>query len=384
MVVPQQTLLPSDFVEMNVSQFPFRWIIFLVFWVGAGLWGFYFQDTGKLKYLLSKVNLLGITTSQGFTQRRRNELDIIEHFWVDSWSPYSIQEILNGASPKARARVAGSILIPDVRLRMGKSDPVPAVVFIPMSAGALKDRDRERLELLNSMGIATVVFDSFSPRNVYGWTGHHPERLSNAMVLSDAFAVLRYVRSNYSKRVDTAKIAVLGASKGGEVALLAGWRPLIEKLDPSGSGFAAHLAYYPFCYSFELPHFTSAPVIMFIGAMDNWALPESCYQFRTQFAENGGEIVAKVYQDAYHGFDSLTPLRVIDGPYSREKCDWRIGSDGSIFDTKLGLNQNSFEAAQTANRSCGEKGRVKIGGNLEAKRQSYLDLIEFLKKTFGP
>ncbi|MCB0367687.1 MAG: dienelactone hydrolase family protein [Bdellovibrionaceae bacterium] len=365
---------------MGKNRFATRWTIFLIAWVTIGLVGFYHQE--KLRYLLSKINLLGIATNQGFDQRHRGKFDYIGDFVVSSQSPYSLQDLLGEESIRERAKIKGSVLIPFVKLRSNSKERIPAVVFVPTSLGALKDRDRERLEVLNSMGIATAVFDSFTPRNVYGWTGHHSERLSNAMVLSDAFAVLKFLRENFSREIDPAKIAILGGSKGGEIALLAGWRPVVERLDPGGLGFAAHIAYYPFCYNYEDPRFTPAPMILFIGEEDNWALPDRCYEFKRQVAQSGGNILLKVYKNAYHGFDSLTPLRVIDGPHSREKCKWAISAEGSLHEAKMGLDQNSIERARIANRSCGEKGKVKIGGNVDAKRQSYLDLITFVNAIF--
>ncbi|UPY36563.1 dienelactone hydrolase family protein [Sediminicoccus sp. KRV36] len=88
---------------------------------------------------------------------------------------------------------------------------------------------------------------------------------------------------------------LIGWSHGGSTTLAA-WATA-----PSGA-LSAAIALYPGCGQGEAPVLGSAPLLMLLGAEDDWTPPEPCRQIA---ARAPGVITVESYAGAHHGFDGL-------------------------------------------------------------------------------
>jgi dienelactone hydrolase len=107
--------------------------------------------------------------------------------------------------------------------------------------------------------------------------------------------------------VDAQRIVVLGWSHGGSTTL--------ASIDASRAGaaqpVAAAVVFYPGCSAFRrAPYTLRQPLLMLLGANDDWTPPAPCEQLAERLRrEQGADITLRAYADSYHGFDSSAPLR---------------------------------------------------------------------------
>jgi len=128
----------------------------------------------------------------------------------------------------------------ELRLPAG-TERVPAVVLSHSAGGVAEDRDLAWAERFTSIGIAVFIVDSFTPRGVKGFANQP----SFAASVADVYAALRLLVTH--PRIDPARIALMGFSRGGTVALTAALEPVRRVGAPDGARFAAHVALYPGC-----------------------------------------------------------------------------------------------------------------------------------------
>src|SRR6185436_979793 len=94
--------------------------------------------------------------------------------------------------------------------------PPACMVILTSSAGVQRHREHFYAQALNDAGIAALIVDSFSGRGVRR-TVADQSLVSAAQMEGDAFAALAWLRSD--RRIDPARIGVMGVSKGGGASL---------------------------------------------------------------------------------------------------------------------------------------------------------------------
>jgi len=151
-------------------------------------------------------------------------------------------------------------------------------------------------EQFTGWGYVSLVVDSFATRGINNACTGGP----NGARQADAMGALIYLSK--LPFVDPRRIAVVGYSQGGMVSLeVASARPFDLFEMPSGLKFKAAVAYYPLCNAAadEL----AIPTIIFIGAVDDWALPTECESFMRRRNGKGAPVTLIEYPGAYHDFD---------------------------------------------------------------------------------
>ena len=227
--------------------------------------------------------------------------------------PLCLAVLAGGAVATSRASTAtiGSERLPVSVSRPDGPGPFPAVVIMhdcsglgPRSSGAPGRWAKE----LVTRGYVVVVPDSFTPRGHADGVCTTPVSQRRADVTParrahDAYEALAYARG--LPGVDGRRVGIMGGSHGGATTLNAMRAP--EPAGDTAGGFAAGVALYPRCVADV--YRPVAPVLILIGANDDWTPAELCRKLAEAARAAGYPVTIKIYPGAHHSFDSPRPER---------------------------------------------------------------------------
>jgi dienelactone hydrolase len=260
---------------------------------------------------------------------------------------------------------------------------VPAMVLMHGSSGLNAGSRVHYSELLNRYGIAAFYVDSFTGRGI-------SSSVRDQAVLSiidntrDAFVALRLLRTH--PRIDSARIGVMGFSRGGTVSWASALRDGYAQFRREGLGFALHVPYYPGCNFGPAAATTGAPMLFLLGGADNWTRAEHCLDFVRYLQRTNPRIEVKVYPGAHHAWDSPAAdgrLIPIPGAQNVTGCDTMLTSpDGSGLEPKTGRRLSKAERDR-ALAACRKSSTVNVQANRAIRAASDGDLIAFLRRNFG-
>lgn len=252
---------------------------------------------------------------------------------------------------------------------------VPAVVLTHSAGGVSKDRDMVWAGRLIASGMATFVVDSFGPRDVKGFA-NLPSSFAS---VADVYAALDLLTTH--PRVNAARIAVMGFSRGGTVALAATLEPVRRIGAPDGARFAAHVALYPGCSTRYLAaETTGAPILMLLAGADDQAPPEPCRRYGAWFRAKGEPIKVVEYPGAYHLFDGTQPMQFVPQAVTAARCDLEYDTDArALHRTDTGALLTGAEVDAYFD-TCASRG-VHVGGDTEARAAAEREITEFFKTT---
>lgn len=276
--------------------------------------------------------------------------------------------VLRGETAGKPAVIAGELRLPRAERR------VPVVILIHGSGGAGNHEDRWAHEL-NSIGIGAFVLDSFTGREVTE-TITDFSRLPHLAMIIDAYRALSVVAAN--PRVDPARIAVMGFSKGGFVALYSSMRRFQRAYGTPGLEFAAFIPFYAPCNRRFLDEddASNRPIRLFHGKDDDWSLITSCREYVARARSRGRDIQLIEYENAGHGFDAPTWEQGYDATAENPGgCTFVERPEGRMINPDTGRPLTPADA-------CYKKGAsVKYSA---AAAQASRDAVKaFLMKTFA-
>jgi dienelactone hydrolase len=203
---------------------------------------------------------------------------------------------------------ANGIELKALLYRPAGAGPFPAVVALHGCGGlynrngVLNARHADWGERLAAQGFVVLFPDSFGSRGAGSQcaTTNRVARPSAERV-SDAFAANAYLLSRPDVKSDA--VSLLGWSNGGSTVLYsveAGAGPRDGKAD-----FARAVAFYPGCrVPAERGNWRARlPVLILIGAADDWTPAAPCEALANQAAAAGMPVSITIYPGAYHDFD---------------------------------------------------------------------------------
>lgn len=215
----------------------------------------------------------------------------------------------------------------------------PAVVLLHSCNGNWRRLDERWGKLISSWGYVTLTVDSFGPRGLKNTCG------SNAPVplAFDAYRALSFLAQQPS--VDPARVAMLGFSQGGWLALSSVERGPIERI--AKNKFQAAIAFYPPCLGFK--DNMTVPTLVLIGELDDWARASECRNLVggrddygiSRIKGDGVPIKLIVYPGAYHSFDApglKTPVQFLGHhlEFNQAAADQSIAAVREFLDATIG------------------------------------------------
>jgi len=243
----------------------------------------------------------------------------------------TISEFLQGIRPAATNLIWG-----DLQLPPGRVERSPAVVLVHGSGGVSPREDRWA-ENLQQAGAATFLLDSFTGRGI-AFTGEDQSQLSSLAMLGDAYRALELLATH--PRIDSTRIAVMGFSKGGGVALYAAMTRFQRLHGPAGARFSQHIAFYPPCFFTYIGDeaMTDRPIRLFQGTADDLAPLERCRAYVDRLRRAGADAQLTGYAGAHHQFDrpSDAPARRYPREQNASRCFWEERPEGQLVNRDSG------------------------------------------------
>jgi dienelactone hydrolase len=270
------------------------------------------------------------------------------------------------------ARVSGTLHLP-----MQADRPFPCMVLLTSSAGVQRHREHYYAQALNAAGVAAFIVDSFTGRGVRR-TVADQTLVSGAQMEGDAFAALALLRSD--KRIDPARIGVMGVSKGGGATLNAAiavrqrWRRGFDHL------FDLHVAICPGATSQHRdPATHGRPIFLMLAGRDDYTPAPLAIDYAERMRAAGNrQVKVKVYSGAHHGWESLGPVFDIRDAENWSCCKNFIEDDGNHFVVAAGRAMPEPEYQAWARIHCVTRGARAGGGTADLKKRATADLLTFL------
>jgi dienelactone hydrolase len=241
----------------------------------------------------------------------------------------SDQQFLIGDKNGKAATVTGMLRFP-----RGASGRVPAVV-LQHGSGGVGTREEYWARFFNDFGIATFLVDSFSGRGIVQ-TSTDQTQLGRLNMILDGYRSFDVLARH--PRIDPARIAIMGFSRGGQSTLYAAMNRFRQLWNP-GANFAAYIPLYASCdMSFiDETNLAAAPVRQFHGQADDWNTVGRCRPYFERLRATGRDAKLTEFPDAHHSYDnplgSKTPLMSKDSQSTRD-CILKEGPGGVIINEK--------------------------------------------------
>lgn len=179
----------------------------------------------------------------------------------------------------------------------------------PDGARRFESRYVDYVARLRAAGFHVLLPDSFTARGERSICAQEnaTRQVTVETRRADVAAAVRWLAAQ--PQVDPARIVVLGWSHGAMTTLAA-----INNARPDAARpVAAAVAFYPGCAALLKQDFVLAqPLLMLLGAADDWTPPARCEQLvaRVRERQPQADITLRVYADGHHGFDGTGPVRL--------------------------------------------------------------------------
>ena len=214
---------------------------------------------------------------------------------------------------------------------------LPVVVLQHGSSGYAANIDVWSREL-NEIGISTFAIDAFTGRGLTE-VNTNQALLGRLNLILDIYRALDVLASH--PRVDTARIALMGFSRGGQATLYASLKQFHQLWNKSGVEFAAYIPFYPDCMTTFISdtEVVDRPIRIFGGTLDDYNPISVCKAYVDRLRSAGRDVELTEYPSASHAFDNplgAQPAAVSPKFESTRNCKIQEETDGLLInaDTK--------------------------------------------------
>jgi len=302
-----------------------------------------------------------------------------ETITFNSANPFSFEEIIMDLENQEAQEVFGILTLPN---NYNPDEKYPLIIGV---AGSLNwgIHHLEYLKMYHEMDFATFQLQSFDSRDVQSTVGSQVE-VTTAMVILDSYRALEALSTH--PNIDTDRSGITGWSLGGGVSLYSAWLPLIDAINNREFMFAAHLPVYPGCMAYPYPNenmqFSTAPIHILIGELDNWVPAAACTELIDKIHASGlpHNIDITIYENAHHSFDRVSEVTVNEKGYTLGDCRFPMNEEGALLLSEYwNIPINTPLRQKLALMTCAGRG-PSMGGNAEAREQSFQFSAEFFTK----
>ena len=264
------------------------------------------------------------------------------------------------------------LLAGELRLPVGSAGKVPAVILVHGSGGIGSNVDQWAADI-NAIGVAAFILDSFSGRGITSTVTDQSQLASVAMMV-DAYRALD-VLSRHA-RIDPARIAIMGFSKGAVAAVYSSSERFRRAYGPKEASFAAHIGLYTPCHVTyrDEDKVSGKPIRLYHGLADDWVPVAPCRGYVERLKAAGADIVLTEYPGAYHAYDAFrTTATKLPQAKTARHCAFRESDHAELL--------NASGKVSTDNDPCIETGAT-LEYNAAAHEATVKAVQQFLKKTF--
>lgn len=206
--------------------------------------------------------------------------------------------------------VYGDLLMPK---NVGDSK-VPAVVLSHGSGGVNPALYDVWAKELTSAGYAVFIIDHFKPRGIDSTVGNQAQ-IDISAGIADVYNALKLLATH--PKIDARRIALSGFSRGGHVTYEAYFDAARKPVVKGNLKFAAYIPIYQGGCAVRIRsdrgNTNNAPMLALFGGKDDAVGdPQNCINMLKDVNANANanaNVTWKVYDRAYHGFDTYAPYR---------------------------------------------------------------------------
>lgn len=241
------------------------------------------------------------------------------------------QQFLTGDKNGKAVTIAGQLRFPQ-----GASGRLPAVILQHGSGGPNAGHELWSKHF-NEMGIASFLVDSFSGRGLTS-TSTNQALLGRLNMVLDGYRAFDVLANHL--RIDPARIAVMGFSRGGQSTLYSSMKRFQQMWNPRAA-FAAYIPLYASCNTTFIgdTDLSSVPIRQFHGAADDYVPVAPCRPYFERLRAAGRDVLLVEYPDAHHGYDNplgnKTPT-ISKGAQSVRACKLKEEPLGTIINAETG------------------------------------------------
>jgi dienelactone hydrolase len=299
-------------------------------------------------------------------------------------TPASQRPLITRAYLQGPPAVIGGVLSLPSAATLQREGRSPAVILMHGTGGVSEEREHAWARRLNGWGIAAFVVDSFTGRGIrppmYSGAPGYTHFVAH---LTDAYRALQLLSTHPG--IDGSRVAVMGFSRGGEVAVNAPFERLrAGALGSAPDRFAAYVGFYPYCNFRHVGRgLVVGPMLMLLGGADEMTEPGPCERHAEWLKGRGLPVQVVTYPDAHHGFDRLRPVTLDRAYRGIRRCEAEYDLD--TFKIRR-LDTGAPLATQEANdawvRECRREG-ARFGGDARAREAAIAEVRGFLTGVFG-
>jgi dienelactone hydrolase len=280
----------------------------------------------------------------------------------------SDQQFLSGDANGKPVTVTG-----ELRIAQG-TGKLPVVILIHGSGGMGPNIEAWARQL-NAIGISTFALDGFTGRGLTS-VNTNQATLGRLAFTLDAYRVLEVLAKH--PRVDPARIALMGFSRGGQGVLFASLKRFHQMWNKSGAEFAAYIPFYPDCSTTYVSDTdVDKPIRIFHGTPDDYNPVASCKRYVERLKAAGRDVQLTEYPNAQHGFDNplgtAAPL-MVKGAQTVRHCQIAEEPKGTLINA---VSKQPFSYSDP----CVEKD-PHVNHDAEATRAAQTAVKDFLRAAF--
>jgi len=239
------------------------------------------------------------------------------------------QQFLLGEKNGKPVTLAGELRIP----RPG-NDRLPVVILLHSSGGIggyVTDWEAD----LHAMGVATFIIDSFTARGIVNTT-YDQTQLGRLAMIFDAYRALELLAKH--PRIDPARIAVMGFSRGGQAALYASLKRFQRMYGPSNLEFATYIAFFPDCTTtyHSDTEVSDRPIRIFHGTADDSNPVAASRAYVERLKAKGKDVHLTEYEGAAHHFprqEYKKPVK-LEKALTTRQCQLAEAENGIVINVK--------------------------------------------------